>query len=94
MSNRFVILAFRVADGPDSKPTPEPAPKLANDTSSPNLNSNQPSLAHPFIKPEKLNRAPAVTDCVSSNRPQMPQIEAYKQDGHFVGHPCHSYPYS
>ena len=46
------------------EPTPEPAPKLANDTSFPNLDQPQPSLANPFINPERLNRVPAATDCV------------------------------
>jgi hypothetical protein len=45
-----------------SGPTPEPAPKPANDTSSPSLNRNEPSLANPFINPEKLNRVPDATD--------------------------------
>ena len=44
--------------------TPEPAPKLANDTSSPNLDRNQPSIANPFINPEKLNWVPDATDLV------------------------------
>ena len=46
------------------EPTPEPAPELADDKSSPNLDRSQPSLANPFINPEKLNRVPAATDCV------------------------------
>ena len=46
------------------EPTPEPAPKPANDTSSPNLDRNQPSIANPFINPEKLNRVPDATDYV------------------------------
>ena len=45
------------------EPTPEPAPTLANDTSSPNLDWPQPSLANPFINPERLNRVPAATGC-------------------------------
>jgi hypothetical protein len=49
---------------PEPEPIPEPAPKLANDTSSPNLDRNQPSLANPFINPERLNRVPAATDYV------------------------------
>ena len=49
---------------PKPEPTPEPAPKLANDTSSPNLDRNHPSVANPFINPERLNRVPAATDCV------------------------------
>ncbi len=47
---------------PHPEPIPEPAPQLANDTSSPNLDRPQPSLANPFINPERLNRVPAVTD--------------------------------
>jgi len=46
------------------EPTPEPAPKPANDTSSPNLDRNQPSIANPFINPEKLSRVPDATDLV------------------------------
>jgi hypothetical protein len=46
------------------EPTPEPAPKPANDTSSPSLDRNEPSLANPFINPERLNRVPDATDCV------------------------------
>jgi hypothetical protein len=46
------------------EPVPEPAPKLPNDTSSPNLDRNQPSVANPFINPEKLSRVPAATDRV------------------------------
>ena len=49
---------------PEPEPTPEPAPKPANDTSSPNLDRNQPSLANPFINPEKLNRVPDATGYV------------------------------
>jgi hypothetical protein len=46
---------------PEPEPTPEPAPKLTNETSSPNLDRNQPTLANPFINPEKLNRVPDAT---------------------------------
>jgi hypothetical protein len=49
---------------PEPERIPEPAPKPANDTSSPNLDRNQTSLANPFINPEKLNRVPAATGCV------------------------------
>ena len=49
---------------PKPELAPEPAPELANDTSSPNLDRLQPSLANPFINPERLNRVPAATDCV------------------------------
>jgi hypothetical protein len=49
---------------PDPEPTPEPAPKPANDTSSPNLDRNQPSIANPFINPERLNRVPEATGYV------------------------------
>ena len=48
---------------PHPEPIPEPAPALANDTSSPNLDQPQPSLANPFINPERLNRVPAATGC-------------------------------
>jgi hypothetical protein len=47
---------------PEPELTPEPAPKPANDTPSPSPNRNQPSIANPFINPEKLNRVPAATD--------------------------------
>jgi hypothetical protein len=46
------------------EPTPAPAPQLANDTLSPNPDRNEPSLANPFINPEKLSRVPAATDYV------------------------------
>jgi hypothetical protein len=49
---------------PAAPHVPEPAPKPANDTSSPSLDRNEPSLANPFINPEKLNRVPAATDLV------------------------------
>jgi hypothetical protein len=41
---------------PHPKPIPEPAPELANDASS-------PSLANPFINPERLNWVPTATGC-------------------------------
>ena len=47
---------------PAARHVPEPAPKPANDTSSPSPNRNEPSVANPFINPEKLNRVPAATD--------------------------------
>jgi hypothetical protein len=58
-------------------PEPEPAPELANHASSPNLDRPQPSVASPFINPERLNRVPdptglvfdAVLDRGSSFRP-------------------------
>jgi hypothetical protein len=43
---------------PEPELTPEPAPKSANDTLSPSLDRNEPSLANPFINPEKLNWVP------------------------------------
>jgi hypothetical protein len=46
---------------PDPEPTAEPAPKTANDPSSPNLDRNETSLLNPFIKPEALNRVHAAT---------------------------------
>jgi hypothetical protein len=49
---------------PELELTPGPAPKPANDTSSPNPDRNQPSIANPFINPEKLNRVPDATDYV------------------------------
>jgi hypothetical protein len=49
---------------PEPEPKPEPAAKPANDTSSPNLDRNEPSVANPFINPEKLNRVPATTGYV------------------------------
>jgi hypothetical protein len=48
---------------PAPEPTPEPAPELANDTSSPNLDRPQPSVANPFINPERLNWVPEATGC-------------------------------
>jgi len=47
---------------PEPEPTPEPVPKTANESSSPNLDQNQTSLANPFINPVSLNRVPAATD--------------------------------
>jgi hypothetical protein len=41
---------------------PEPPHRPANDAPSPNL-GNHPSLANPFIHPERLNRVPAATGC-------------------------------
>jgi hypothetical protein len=46
------------------EPTPEPAPKLANDTLFPILDRNQPSVANPFVNPVRLNRVPDATDCI------------------------------
>ena len=46
---------------PEPEPIPEPAPKLPNDTLSPNPDRNQPTLANPFTNPEKLNRVPDAT---------------------------------
>ena len=43
---------------------PEPAPTPANDTSFPNLDGNQPSLANPFINPGSPNWVPDATGCV------------------------------
>jgi hypothetical protein len=48
----------------EPEPTPEPPPKPANDMSSLNLDRKEPSLANPFINPEKLNWVPAATDRV------------------------------
>jgi hypothetical protein len=48
---------------PSPEPTPEPAPEPANDTSSPSLDRSQPSVANPFINPERLNRVPDATGC-------------------------------
>jgi hypothetical protein len=45
-----------LADLQRPEPTPEPAP--------PNLDRNQPSLANPFINPEKLNWVPDATGYV------------------------------
>jgi hypothetical protein len=50
--------------GPAPEPTPEPPSDRANGTSSPNLDRPQPSLANPFINPERLNRVPDATNCV------------------------------
>jgi hypothetical protein len=41
---------------PEPEPTPEPAPPI--------LDRSQPSVANPFINPEKLSRVPAAADCV------------------------------
>jgi hypothetical protein len=42
-------------------PEPEPAARPANDAPSPNLDRNHPSLANPFIHPERLSPVPAAT---------------------------------
>jgi hypothetical protein len=49
---------------PAPEPTPEPAAARANDTSSPNLDLPQSSLANPFINSKGLNWVPAATDLV------------------------------
>ena len=49
---------------PEPNPTPEPPAKPANDTSSANLDRNQPSTLNPFINPEKRNWVPDATDLV------------------------------
>ena len=49
---------------PHPEPALQPAAALANDTSSPNLDLPQPSLANPFINPKGLNWVPDATDCV------------------------------
>jgi hypothetical protein len=49
---------------PESEPATNPAPKPANDKSSPNFDWNEPSPVNPFINPPKLNRVPAATDLV------------------------------
>jgi hypothetical protein len=49
---------------PHPEPTLEPAAARANDTSSPNLDLPQPSLANPFINSKSLNWVPDATDCV------------------------------
>ncbi len=49
---------------PAPKPIPQPAPKLANPTSSLNLDRNQPSPLNPFINPESLNQVLAATGLV------------------------------
>jgi hypothetical protein len=43
---------------------PEPAPTPANDTLSPNLDRNQPSLSNPFINPGSPNWVPDATGYV------------------------------
>jgi hypothetical protein len=49
---------------PEPEPAPEPAPTPVNDTSSPNLDRNQPSLANPFINPGSPNWVPDATGYV------------------------------
>jgi len=48
---------------PAPEPTPEPASELPNDTSTSNLDRPQPSVANPFINPERLKRVPDATGC-------------------------------
>jgi len=63
---------------PESEPTPNPAHKPANDTPFPNPDHNQPSVANPFINPEKLHRLPDATNSVfaglldTTNSPRLP----------------------
>jgi hypothetical protein len=45
----------------EPEPTPEPASKPANGQSFSSLDPNQPSVANPFINPDKLNRVPGTT---------------------------------
>ena len=47
---------------PAPEPTPDLAAALANDTSSPNLNRNPPSLLNPFINSKNLSWVPEATD--------------------------------
>jgi hypothetical protein len=53
---------------PHPEPTTVPAPKLANHTSSPNLDPSlgwpQPSITNPFINPVILNRVPDATGSI------------------------------
>jgi hypothetical protein len=49
---------------PEPELTPEPAPKPPYDTSSPNLDRNQPNIANPFINPRSPNWVPDATDRV------------------------------
>jgi len=49
---------------PHPEPAPAPAAARANDTSYPNLDLPQPSLANPFINSKGLNWVPDATDCV------------------------------
>jgi hypothetical protein len=46
------------------QPAPNRGPNLANDMSTPNLGQNQPSVANPFINPERRSPVPAATDYV------------------------------
>ena len=49
---------------PQPEPAPAPAAARANDTSYPNLDLPQPSLANPFINSKGLNWVPDATGCV------------------------------
>jgi hypothetical protein len=72
---------------PHPEPTPEPAPELANDTSSPNLDRPQPSLANPFINPERLNRVPTATGCAFDAVPDKASSlrQSFSPDKRFSG---------
>ena len=65
---------------PAAPHVPEPAPKPANDTSSPSLDRNEPSLANPFIKPRKAEpgsrRNRLRLRCRSGQR-QLPQAALF-----------------
>jgi hypothetical protein len=58
------VAATKTQPAAPQVPDLEPAPKTANDLSSPNLDRNQSSPLNPFIKPEALNRVPAATGLV------------------------------
>jgi hypothetical protein len=58
--------ARRGVPQPEHAPEPpaEPARKTANDSSSSNLDRNQPTVANPFIHPERLNWVPDATGMI------------------------------
>jgi hypothetical protein len=56
------VTAVEAQPGEPQTPQPEPAPTPAKDAPTPNLDRDQPSVANPFIQPEKLSRVPGATD--------------------------------
>jgi hypothetical protein len=56
------VTAVEAQPGAPQTPEPEPPPTPAKDAPTPNLDCNQPSVANPFIHPEKLSRVPGATD--------------------------------
>jgi hypothetical protein len=78
------VTAVEAQPGAPQTPEPEPPPTPAKDAPSPNLDRNQPSVANPFIQPEKLSRVPGAADYTfdtvlhAAGRPQATQLPPKK----------------